>query len=56
MHLHNLYCLVLMEGTVEDLEVTALLRIPGQFGHPFQFISDSHSNSIRTPVPIYFGH
>ena len=31
------------------------VRIPGQIGHPFRFNSDSHSDSIRTPVPIESG-
>ena len=31
------------------------LHIPTVVGHPFRFISDSHSNSKRTPVPIDIG-
>jgi len=30
-------------------------HIPTVVGHPFRFISDSHSNSKRTPVPIDIG-
>jgi hypothetical protein len=31
------------------------VHIPTVVGHPFRFISDSHSNSKRTPVPIDIG-
>jgi REP element-mobilizing transposase RayT len=31
------------------------MHIPTVVGHPFRFISDSHSNSKRTPVPIDIG-
>ncbi len=34
---------------------TVTVRIPTVVGHPFRFISDSHSNSKRTPVPIDIG-
>ena len=33
----------------------ATVHIPAVVGHPFRFISDSHSNSKRTPVPIDIG-
>src|ERR1035441_5705537 len=33
----------------------AVMHIPTVVGHPFRFISDSHSNSKRTPVPIDIG-
>src|ERR1022692_521879 len=31
------------------------MHIPTVVGHPFRFISDSHSNSKRTPIPIDIG-
>jgi hypothetical protein len=36
-------------------ELGSKLHIPTVVGHPFRFISDSHSNSKRTPVPIDIG-
>ena len=34
----------------------SLLRIPMQTGHPFRLISDTCSDSDRTPIPIDIGH
>jgi uncharacterized protein len=36
-------------------EATHAVRIPGLVGHPFRFYSDSHSDRIRTAVPIHIG-
>jgi len=36
-------------------EANRWLHIPTVVGHPFRFVSDSHSNSKRTPVPIDIG-
>ena len=31
------------------------MRIPGEFGHRFQFNSDTDSDSFRTAIPIQIG-
>jgi hypothetical protein len=39
-----------------NLVAAPFLRIPTQTGHPFRLISDTCSDSNRTPVPIDIGH
>ena len=39
----------------DKLGLRAIVRIPGLVGHPFRFYSDSHSDRIRTAVPIHIG-
>ena len=37
------------------ISVHEFVRIPGQFGQRFQFISDTESNPNRTPIPGQIG-